>query len=142
MFCNQAEKIVKFIQENTSHQGLISINCLLENLRVQIINAWVTNKESAGCFLPVHQFKDSRHCSGAVRFQDILLKQSQIKQVPDGSFFQNAMRILFRSERHRVVTSRRSGRSWTATGQRPHEHLSVIEHSLCKLCYHFCSPIR
>ena len=87
----------------------------------------------------------------AVRFQGIMLQQSQIKRASDGSFFENAMGALFDSERHGPATGRISGGNWTATGRRRHEHLSHFvppvgcrpntERLQYDMCYYLCSTI-
>ena len=75
--------------------------------------------------------------------------QSQIKRALDGSFFENVVRALFSSEKHKVATGLTSGGDWTATERRPHEHLSdfvplsgdhpVIERSPYDLYYYLRS---
>ena len=52
------------------------------------------------------------------------------------SFFRNAVCALFISERHRAATGRTSGGDSTATGRRPHEHLSdFVPPSGCRTIY-------
>ena len=76
-------------------------------------------KRAPDDFFQLRRFKDFRHPPDAVRFQDILLTQSQIKGAPDGSFFGNAVRAPFISERHRTAPGRTSVGDRTDIGQQP-----------------------
>ena len=52
-------------------------------------------KRALDDFFQLCRSKDFRHRPGAVRFYDILLKQSKIERASDGSFFGNAVRAFF-----------------------------------------------
>ena len=85
--------------------------------------------------------KDFRHQPCALQFQEILLKQSQIKRASDGSFFENTMHSLFSSEKYWPAIGRTSGSEWTAPVPPSGIH-PVTEQSPYDLCYPLFSTIH
>ena len=83
-------------------------------------------KRAMDDFFQLRRFKDFRHRPDAVRFLDILHKQSQIRRAPDGSFFGNAESAFHTLERHRAVTGRTSGGDRMAPARRRVELCAAI----------------
>ena len=102
-------------------------------------------KRAPDDFFQLGWFNDFRHRPDALRSYDSLLKQSHIKQAPDGSFFGNTTSTLFRSEIHLAATGRTSDGARSNTCRSSCRRLATLQspsgqHTILK-CYRLRSTI-